>query len=47
LLQAGQDQLQKFLRDLLTPRDIGDFDRFARGLHREIEKSQKSVLALH
>ena len=30
LLQAGQNQFQELLRNLLPPRDFGDLDRLAR-----------------
>ena len=45
LLQAGQDQLQELLRDLLPPRDIGDLHRLARRLRRQIEDGLQSVFA--
>ena len=32
LLQAGQNQFQKFLGNLLAARDVGDSDRLARAL---------------
>ena len=47
LLQAGQDQLQKFLRDLLPPRDVGDLDRLARLLQRQIEDRLQRVFTFH
>ena len=46
LFQAGQNQLQKFLRDLLAPRDVGDLHRLALRLRRQIEDRLQGVLAL-
>ena len=47
LLQARQDQLQKLLRDFLTPRYVGDFDGFAGLLERQVENGVQGVIAFH
>ena len=43
LLEAGQNQLQKFLRNLLPPGDVGDLDRLAGALRRQVEDRLQSV----
>ena len=45
LLQAGQDQFQKLLGDLLPSRDVGDFHWLAGRLQREVEDGVQRVLA--
>src|SRR5438445_13788745 len=47
LLQAGQDQLQKLLRDLLSPGDIGDLDGLTGRLSAEIKDRLQGVLTLY
>src|SRR5579862_347623 len=47
LLQASEDQFQKFLRDLLPPRDIGDFYRLAGRLQCKVENGLQGVFAFH
>ena len=43
LLESSEDQFQKFLRDFLAACDVGDLDRLARGLQREVEDRQQGV----
>src|SRR5687768_957769 len=47
LLKAGQNQLQKFLRNLLPPRDVGDFDGIPGTLNREIEDRLERIFAFY
>ena len=47
LLESGENQLQKFLGDFLAACDIGDLDRLARGLQREVEDRQQSVFTFY
>src|SRR5215471_3464891 len=44
LLEAGQDQFEELLRNLLTARDVGDADRFTLSLRRQIEYCLERVL---
>src|SRR5579883_2453465 len=45
LLEAGQDQFQKLLRNALPPCNFRDLDRLARRLRREIEDGLQGVFA--
>ena len=47
LLEAGEDQFQKFLRDFLPGGDIGDLHRVAHRLHGEVEDRLQGILALY
>ena len=46
LLEAGEDQLEEFLGNLLTPGDIGDSYRVATGLGSEIEDGMEGIFTL-
>ena len=43
LFQAGENQLQKLLRNPLAARDVGDLDRLARALERQVEHGVQGV----
>ena len=45
LFESGEDQLEKFLRNLLAPRDLGDLDGFAGALRGEIEDGLQGIFA--
>ena len=46
LLQTGQNQLQKLLRNLLPAGDFGDLHGLRAGVGRQIENGLKGILAL-
>ena len=43
LLQAGQNQLQELLRNLLAAGDVGNFDRLAGALRGQVEDRLQRV----
>ncbi len=47
LLQAGQNQLQKLLWNLLSASNFGDFYRLGARVLREIENGLERILPLH
>src|SRR5450759_4758608 len=46
LLQRGQNQLQKFLRNFAAPGDLADLHRAARAVHGEVEDGLQRVFTL-
>src|SRR5258708_3370970 len=47
LLQAGQDQFQKLLRDVLPAGDFGDLDRLAWWLRGKVEDRLQGIFTLY